>query len=258
MSTATIVSPRAVRAAGARPGLARLTAVELRKMTDTRAGFWLLVATVALTALVVVVAGFALDEQDRTLRRILSIAVQPATIVLPIVGILLVSSEWSQRTALLTFTLVPDRTRVLIAKLLAGVVLALVALQICLAAAALGTAVAAPGTADDWSLSAVLVGQVALYVVLPMIIGVGFGAMLLSSAPAIVLYFVLPTAWSALGSLEPLEAPARWLDQARTMEPMLEHAMSGTEWARLGTTLALWMLVPLLVGLWRVTRSDVR
>jgi len=136
------------------------------------------------------------------------------------------------------------------------VVLALVALQI--AAAALGTAVAAPGTADDWSLSAGLVGQVALYVVLPMIIGVGFGAMLLSSAPAIVLYFVLPTAWSALGSLEPLEAPARWLDQARTMEPMLEHAMSGTEWARLGTTLALWMLVPLLVGLWRVTRSDVR
>jgi len=200
------------------------------------------------------IAGFALEEQERTLRDILSIAVQPVTIVMPIVGILLVSSEWSQRTSLLTFTLVPDRSRVLVAKLLAGIVLALIALQLSLAAAAVGTA----AVDGDCSLSAALVGQVALYVVLPMFIGVGFGAMLLSSAPAIVLYFVLPTAWSALGSLKPLHGPARWLDQARTMEPMLEHAMSGTEWARLATTLAVWMLVPLLVGLWRVTRSDVR
>ena len=32
-----------------RPGLGRLTAVELRKMTDTRAGFWLQLVIVALT-----------------------------------------------------------------------------------------------------------------------------------------------------------------------------------------------------------------
>src|SRR5215218_8632412 len=113
-----------------------------------RAGFWLLLATVALTALVVGIAGFALEEQERTLRDILSIAVQPVTIVMPIVGILLVSSEWSQRTSLLTFTLVPDRSRVLVAKLLAGIVLALIALQLSLAAAAVGTA----AVDDDWSL----------------------------------------------------------------------------------------------------------
>ena len=40
--------------------------------------------------------------------------------LLPIVGILLVSSEWSQRTALITFTLVPQRMRVMSAKLAAG------------------------------------------------------------------------------------------------------------------------------------------
>jgi hypothetical protein len=34
--------------------------------------------------------------------------------------------------------------------------------------------------------------------------------------------------------------------------------MSTTQWARAGTTLAVWMLLPLLVGLWRVTRGDVR
>jgi hypothetical protein len=34
--------------------------------------------------------------------------------------------------------------------------------------------------------------------------------------------------------------------------------MSSTEWARVGTTLAVWVLVPLLVGLWRVVRGAVQ
>ena len=34
-----------------------------------------------------------------------------------------------------------------------------------------------------------------------MLTGVAFGAAFLSSAPAIVLYFVLPMAWAALGSI---------------------------------------------------------
>ncbi len=64
--------------------------------------------------------------------------------ILPIIGILLVSSEWSQRTAVITFTLVPQRTRVLAAKVLAGVVVAIAALVVCIAAAAITTAIAEP------------------------------------------------------------------------------------------------------------------
>jgi hypothetical protein len=41
-----------------------------------------------------------------------------------VLAILSVTSEWSQRTALVTFSLVPDRRRVLAAKLVAVVVLA--------------------------------------------------------------------------------------------------------------------------------------
>ena len=52
MSTTTLAAPIRVNTAGvhARPGLGRLVAVELRKIVNTRAGFWLQVATVALTA----------------------------------------------------------------------------------------------------------------------------------------------------------------------------------------------------------------
>ncbi len=52
MSTTTLIAPVAADTTGihTRPGLGRLVAVELRKVVDTRAGFWLQVATVVLAA----------------------------------------------------------------------------------------------------------------------------------------------------------------------------------------------------------------
>src|ERR1700761_9713919 len=109
-----------------RPSLARLTKVELRKMVDTRSGFWLLIAVAGLTFVAVLVTALFAHEDQRTFRHILSNGLQPAGILLPVVGILLVTSEWSQRTALVSFALVPGRSRLIAAKVLAGVVLALV------------------------------------------------------------------------------------------------------------------------------------
>ena len=258
MSTAVLPAPVSSRGASSRPGLGRLVLVELRKMSDTRAGFWLLAGTALLTAAVAVIAGFELPDEDATLVNFLAISLVPASVLLPVVGILLVTSEWSQRTAMITFALVPHRSRVLVAKLLAGSALALVAFQICLVVALLTTALAGGSSDDTWSLSAALIGQAVVSITVPMLTGIGFGAVLLASAPAIVLYFVLPTAFGILGSLHALEGVARWLDQSRTMEKLVEDTLSGTQWARLGASVALWTLLPLVVGFWRVRRSDVR
>jgi ABC-2 type transport system permease protein len=258
MSTAVLPAPARMRGADERPGLGRLTLVELRKMTDTRAGFWLLLTTALLTVAVVVIAGIAMEEADRTLVNFVAIATAPLSILGPIVGILLVTSEWTQRTSLITFTLVPLRSRVLVAKLLAGVALALIGYQICLAAGLVATGIFGGDADGTWSLPAAVIGQNALSMTLAMLAGVGFGAVLLASAPAIVLFFVLPTAWGAIGSISALEGAARWLDQSRTMADMSERALSGTEWARVGTSVAVWVLLPIVIGFWRVKRNDVR
>ena len=42
------------------------------------------------------------------------------------------------------------------------------------------------------------------------------------------------------------------------MAPLTEHALSGGEWARLASSLALWCVLPVLLGFWRVLRNDVR
>lgn len=260
MSSATAAvldTPPEAPGRDARPGLARLTRIELRKMVDTRAGLWLQVAIAAITLVVVVVLCIVGDPEDRTLWDLLSLAIAPAFILLPIVGILLASSEWSQRTAMVTFALVPQRSRVMAAKLAASVVLSLVALAIGVVVALVATALAGSGVDGTWSLSVGLVGQSALSLAASMIMGVGFGAVLLSSAPAIVVYFALPTAWSALGSIPALEGVARWIDTS-SLEPLTDHPLSATEWAHAATTLALWVVVPVLAGLWRIARAEVR
>jgi len=258
MSTTVLPVPAPARGAAVRPGLGRLTLVELRKMTDTRSGFWLLLVTALLTVAVAVVSALVLHDEDANLLNFFAISLVPASILMPIVGILLVTAEWTQRTAMISFTLVPHRSRVLMAKLLAGLALAAIGLQLCLLVALATTAFAGADGDQTWSLSAALIGQGAVSIGVPMISGIAFGAVLLSSAPAIVLYFVLPTAWSALGAIPKLEGAARWLDQSRTMTPLLEETLSGTQWARLATSVALWTLLPLALGFWRVARSDVR
>jgi hypothetical protein len=68
MSGTILAAPIRVGTAGvhARPRIGRLVTVELRKMVDTRAGFWLQIAMVALTAVVVIARRAFGDGGDHT------------------------------------------------------------------------------------------------------------------------------------------------------------------------------------------------
>jgi hypothetical protein len=261
MSTdaAVLTARYAERRALSRPSLGRLTLVELRKMVDTRAGFWLQASVVVLTVAVVVVTALTGHDSDHTLGTFLNRSVQPSTVLLPIVGILLVTSEWSQHTTLTTFALVPQRSRVVMGKLLAGIMLSIAAFAICFALSLIGTAVSAGGADGAWHLPAGLAGQALFYVAISMIGGVAFGAAVLSSAPAIVLSFVLPIGWGIVSSIVSwLDDAGRWLDAGRTYPPLTDHLLSGTEWAHLATTIVPWMLLPLAIGLWRILRGEIK
>ena len=97
-------------------------------MVDTRAGFWLQLIVgrphAGSSSSLFCIFG---ETDELIFRDMFALAIFPASLLLPIVGILLVTSEWTQRTALITFTLVPKRMRVMSAKLAAGLVLGLIA-----------------------------------------------------------------------------------------------------------------------------------
>jgi hypothetical protein len=259
MSTAALAPPIPVNTAGIhkRPRLGRLVAVELRKMVNTRAGFWLQVATVAITVVAVAVRSVVGDAADHTFASVLEVGLKPAAVLLPVAGILLVTSEWSQRTGMITFALVPVRSRIIGAKLIASLVLALATLAMGVAVVAAGVFAASPGVDGTWSGVAPLIGQSAVYLGGGIVVGVAFGAILLAPAPAIVALFALPSAWLAVTSLSFFGDVGPWLDTGRGLGPLSREVVSGTQWAQAGTSLALWMLLPLLIGIWRITRREV-
>ena len=252
MTAATHAAPLAPLAP---PPLQRLTAVEARKMIDTRAGFWLLVL-VALSAVALVVLVLAVGEtEDQTLKSLFGDSIQVISILLPIVGLLLVTSEWSQRTALSTFTLVPERSRVVAAKFLASSAIAVLAVLVCLAVAAAGNLIAG----GSWSFALSDLANGALYEVISMLGALALGLLLMHSALAIVTYFVLPTVVGIVVEVVPaLREPSAWFDPAQTTTPLAENTMAGDDWAKLGVTVAIWVGIPLVLGLLRLHRHEMK
>ena len=244
----------------------RLVGVELRKMFDTRSGFWLLVSIAVLSPIaagsVVVVA----PDSDVTYQSFARASGFPMSVILPIIAILAVTSEWSQRSGLMTFTLVPGRGRVIGAKAVATLLVGLGSVALAFAAGALGNVVgsAVAGVDTVWDISVPMASQMALGNLVGMAIGFTLGVVLRASAPAIVGYFVLsfvlPGVLQLLALVQDWFADLQpWVDWNYTQVELFEGATNtGRELAMLGSTTTIWIVVPLVVGLLSLRRSEVR
>src|SRR5690554_2474591 len=107
---------------------ARLIRVELRKMFDTRSGFWLMISTGILIALTLAITLLVVGLDDGTTitaRDYSGIMTIPLSILIPVFAIVTITSEWGQRSHLSLFTLEPRRGRIIGAKLISVLVLAL-------------------------------------------------------------------------------------------------------------------------------------
>jgi uncharacterized membrane protein len=239
--------------------LPRLTLVELRKLTDTRAGLWLLVLIgLGVIGTAVIMLGWAPGE-ELTFAGFFAFGLAPSVVLLPILGILSMTGEWSQRTALTTFALVPSRLRVIAAKLLAGVLIALATTAVTLVFSAAANLIGmAQGGDGRWRIDGSLVWQGALTEVLFLLVGMAFGALLLNSPLAIVAFFALPTIWGILNeTIRSLRHVAGWLDLGLTSGPLSEPSMTSGEYARLGVSCLVWVALPLALGSWRILRREV-
>jgi ABC-2 type transport system permease protein len=237
----------------------RLTLVELRKLADTRAGLWLLILVgLGSAGTAAIMLGWSPDEELR-FADFFGFGLLPPTVLLPVLGILSMTGEWSQRTALTTFALVPARWRVITAKVAAGVLIsaAATAATMLLSAAAnlIGTATGGDGS---WHIDSSLLWQGLLTEVLFVLMGMGFGAALLSSPLAIVAYFALPTLWGILAeTIRPLRAAGRWLNVGITSEPLSVPSMTASQYGHLAVSALAWIALPLALGVWRMSRKEV-
>ncbi len=168
--------------------------VELRKSVDTRAGRWLII--IVAIASVGVAAGQVFAGADTAGNFALWLSIQqiPVGFIVPILAILMLTSEWGARTGLGTFTLVPHRQRVIGAKLCAVLVLTVFAFAFSAAMTAAGTAFGALGqkVPADFSVTWWQVLQPFVVLLVTVLVGFSLGLLLLNAPAAIVIFFAVP------------------------------------------------------------------
>ena len=245
---------------------ARLVGVELRKSCDTRAGRWLVMVIAALVVITEVVVLWVTVAQDAdvTFGDFTAAAAFVTSILLPVLGIMVVTSEWGQRTAMVTFALEPRRPRVIAAKAMVGILLTLVTIAIAMLAGLVCNLLYGvfQGHADwtfGWSgFFAFLLTQV-----FAMLGGFALATLFLNTPAAIVVFFIYKWALPgliALGSvfMSWFNDFAPWINFQAAQNELYEPPLTGDQWGQLVVSGTVWLVVPLVIGIIRVLRAEVK
>jgi hypothetical protein len=272
-TTADVPAPAIDVSGTPRVPFLRLVGVEARKLTDTRAGRWLIGITLGLLVvvagiiLVVAIAdeGFtmSLTEWQNTLAFL-------TTLLLPTVAIMSLTQEWSQRTGLVTFALEPQRMRVVRAKMVAVGAFAVVTLLFACLVAVVAHGIL--GTTEDvtWELDGSAIGWTVYLQLAYFAMAFGLALVFLSTPVSIVVYYVVALVLPQivygmlyfLLSWGPDVVP--WLDLSYAVSQYtgdLPEAPSGTPdlgIAPIAVSFVLWVVVPFVVGLLRVRRIELK
>ena len=233
----------------------RLVRVEWAKATDTRAARWLLALVGLSTAGMMLAPILAPERFDQTYAGYLEVASIPQVILVPIVGILMLTGEWSHRSVITTFTQEPRRIRVVSAKVMASLMLSGGAAIFGGVATAAGLALAAAsGRTLEGTLSVGDITGYLLYLLLNMLGGVAMGALLQSSATAIAAIFAVNITVALVGTASTLIGD--WIDTETTWTWVLDNDWGGHV-SQVAVSILIWVVIPLAAGALRTLRRDV-
>jgi len=258
-------SPVSSRSDIKRIPLTRLIAVELSKMFDTRAGFWL-VMSVGILAVVATISVIAFAPDAAIAYGTFSAAIGiPIAVLLPVIAILSVTSEYGQRTALTTYALVPRRGRIIASKAVAALIIGVSGVLVSFAVGALGNLIGSSivGVDTVWDASLRSASYVLLGNLLSMAIGFMLGVLIRNTPGAIVAYFVysfvLPGIFGTLAAFQQWFADLQpWVDVNYNVNFLYQDVMTSEVWQHLAVSSLIWVFVPLAIGLRLVIRAEVK
>lgn len=243
----------------------RLVMVELRKMFDTRAGRWLMISIAVLSILAAVVVILVADDNFITYSSFATAFGVPLGILLPVVAILSVTGEWSQRSGLVSFTLVPRRDAVINAKIVAAILVGIVSVVLAFVIGALGNVLGAAinGLSPVWDVSVTQLFTILFANILGLLLGFTLGALFRNTPAAIVGYFVysfvLPGLFAVLAAFQDWFKDLQpWVDFNFSQSKLFDGNLTGEEWGQLGTSGLIWFVIPLALGIWLIRRSEVK
>lgn len=235
-----------------------LLRVETRKQIDTRGGRALLAMILLFVA--VVTAWYAIDPPDGVIQfeRMAVPPMQLLVMFVPVIALMAMTNEWTQRTALTTFSLAPRRLPVIAAKYLSaiGLTMAVVAVAIAIMAAGAWLTGTISGVGTDFAGFGTVVRGPVIIGLLTSIMAASIGSAIGQTAISIAVYFVLPTGFSML-AVAVLKSAAPWFDVFSAFERLSGSDPLG-DLPKTLTSVTIWVLLPAVIGITRALRREVK
>jgi hypothetical protein len=235
----------------------RLVRVELRKSVDTRSARALLLGLFVCSDGVLLWGATRLDGHSVAFGDVLSAVMVPINVVLPAVGLLAMTNEWSQRTALTTFTLTPRRTAVLLAKVVSALALSTLVVVAAVVVALAGTVAGGwiSGRGATYRDALPDIAGTAIADELRVLIGASIGMVTMATGAAVIAFYVAPPLWEITGTTV-LGGGARWADIVTTLDNL--QNLDFTQFVpQMATASVLWVVLPAVVGLILANRRDI-
>lgn len=273
MSTATVTIDTA------RPTvpMGRLIRVEVRKMFDTRSGFWLMLSTGILLALTLAICLLVVGLDDGTtlsasdFSNILTI---PLSILLPVFAIVTVTGEWGQRSHLSLFTLEPRRSRIVVAKLVSVLVLAIGTIVLAMVLGAIANVVGAAigGYDAAWDLDASDIAWTVALQLAYFLMAFALSMVFLSSPATIVVFYIFALLLPFMVypplffSFDWAQDLIPWVDFNYAASPLISGEdfegnpvdVGALQYAQFAFTVLLWVGIPGVIGLRRMLTTEVK
>lgn len=255
----------------------RLFKVEVRKMFDTRAGFWLMISTAILIALTMTICLLVVGLDDGTVIKATGfshIMTIPLSILLPVFAIVTITGEWGQRSHLSLFTLEPRRGRIIAAKLSSVLVLAVATIVLAIILGAIGNLIggAIGGYDVQWDLGVSDVLWTAGLQLAYFMMAFTLSMLLLSSPATIVVFYIFALLLPFMVypplyfSFDWAKDFIPWVDFNYAAAPLATGedfngdpvSVGGIDYVRFIFTLVLWIVIPGLIGLRRALKTEVK
>lgn len=239
-----------------KPSMLRRLRIELRKTTDTISGSVLTAVTIAAAPLLVVLWITMEGTEGMTIDVIVGAGSLAAAFLVPILSAIVITSEWGQGSIVTTFAMDHARLKVMVAKILAGLVVTVVVAAACIGSSLLVATIAGIDLGPARDVLGTCLG-VAGALVLYSLLGSAWGALTLSTPLAIVLALAGPQVANTLVTLmsDRLGDAGPWFQFSYVIGDLTQGTVES--WPKLVSVIALWIVIPLVLGLRRVQRADI-
>ena len=250
----------------------RVLAYEFRKSVSTRASRWTLaaaiagtIATAAILYLSLLLTDFDTTQHftwiqlaNSTTDSFMGIA-QISMILFSLFLILMVTTDWTNRSIMTTYTLTPRRGWVLSAQLIVALTYALALWVLCLGLGTLVAGLLSPleNVNISWSVTAWDVFGPLLSNLGLAISAFLLGIAVMNGSAAIIMWMMVPAFLNTLLNFNGVISDiAQWLNLKVALNAAVADPGAAVSWGRTATSVVLWLGVPAVIGTWRTLHRD--